>query len=513
MTNEEGFSGAVQTLAKNAEELISQNATIDLYEEYFKPKPIDPKMKAADAAKAQQEEDVNIAMEPPSCKTLCVLRDKNTVKRSATSISWHPEDNNKLAVAYSILQFQQMPEKMPLASYIWDVSNPNDKLMELTPQSPITCIVYNPRTPDAIVGGCYNGMLSFWDTRKGSTPVESTVIEQSHHDPVYDVFWIQSRTGNECVSVSTDGQVLWWDWRKTGTPITPTDSMLMQGHNDIVYGGTCMEYKSDAGATRYLVGTEQGVVLMLDRKAKKDKGSEKSIKTVFGEKGGAHVGPIYSVQRNPGQGMLKYFLTVGDWTAKVWNEELKTPIMSTNYDGAYLTGGCWCPTRPGLFYTCKNDGTLDAWDLFFRHSSPAFSTKVSDIGLTSLKVQQSGSMVACGDASGSVTVLSVSNALYELQDYERPAMTEMTERESKREKHIELRQAARKKAEREKPAKETVFDPLEEDDEATKAILNEIEEQFFQQLNVESRKKDGDNAKSGEHSEKSSEAVSVPKSE
>lgn len=54
----------------------------------------------------------------------------------------------------------------------------------------------------------------FWDLRKGSSPVDSSLLETSHRDPVYDVFWVQSRTGNECVSVSTDGTLLWWDVRK-----------------------------------------------------------------------------------------------------------------------------------------------------------------------------------------------------------------------------------------------------------------------------------------------------------
>lgn len=89
--------------------------------------------------------------------------------------------------------------------------------------------------------------VAFWDLRKGSSPVESSMLESSHHDPVYDVFWIQSRTGNECCSISTDGQLLWWDIRKLKKG--PTDAMTMQGENDVVFGGTAMEYKSDAGVS------------------------------------------------------------------------------------------------------------------------------------------------------------------------------------------------------------------------------------------------------------------------
>lgn len=48
---------------------------------------------------------------------------------------------------------------------------------------------------------------------------------------------------------------------------------------------------------------------------------------VFDMGAGRHHGPIYSIQRNPTQN--KYFMTVGDWTTRIWAEDLKTPIMTT----------------------------------------------------------------------------------------------------------------------------------------------------------------------------------------
>jgi hypothetical protein len=33
-------------------------------------------------------------------------------------------------------------------------------------------------------------------------------------DQVYDVVWLQSKTGTECASVSSDGRLLFWDVRK-----------------------------------------------------------------------------------------------------------------------------------------------------------------------------------------------------------------------------------------------------------------------------------------------------------
>ena len=31
-----------------------------------------------------------------------------------------------------------------------------------------------------------------------------------------------------------------------------------------------------------------------------------------------------------------------------------------------LTGGAWCPTRPGVFFVTKANGNVDVWDLMDR---------------------------------------------------------------------------------------------------------------------------------------------------
>lgn len=54
---------------------------------------------------------------------------------------------------------------------------------------------------------------------------------------------------------------------------------------------------------------------------------------------GRHLGPIYSIHRSPPN--TKYFLTVGDWSAKIWTDDLKIPIITTRYHGSYLSDGCF----------------------------------------------------------------------------------------------------------------------------------------------------------------------------
>lgn len=58
-----------------------------------------------------------------------------------------------------------------------------------------------------------------------------------------------------------------------------------------------------------------------------------------------HHGPIYSLVRSPF--FPKFFLSIGDWTARIWNEDLKTPVITSKYQTTYLAGGRWSPTRSG----------------------------------------------------------------------------------------------------------------------------------------------------------------------
>ena len=84
---DEDYQNAVKTLVPLAIRSMKQNNTCNIYEEYF-------------------EDEVNDhCSEPPSARGLAVFKDQSKVKRSVTSINWHPE-GHKFAASYSILNFQ-----------------------------------------------------------------------------------------------------------------------------------------------------------------------------------------------------------------------------------------------------------------------------------------------------------------------------------------------------------------------------------------------------------------------
>lgn len=347
------------------------------------------------------------------CDTVALYKDpiSETDTRHITKIGWHPEGPHRFVAAYSILRFQRMDDTLPRMSFIWDIENPNQPLQELGGvKSPLISVAYQPKNVEVLAGGCYNGLVAYYDTRTpGSKPTSQTNFENSHYDPVYDLVWLQSKTQSECVTVSTDGQVLWWDTRNLSAPTDRCELTNGDKEKPMMMGGCSLEWTQEAGPTKYLAGTEQGCVLVLNKKPKK----AVEIGTWFGleSKGGQypHYGPVYAVKRNPQH--CKFFLTIGDWCAKLWLEELKSPLVQTKPAPSYLTCGGWSPTRAGLFYTCRQDGMIDFYDYYYRMNECSYQHKVSDHSILSANLQSQGKLLAVGDTNGTVTLLSLCDEL------------------------------------------------------------------------------------------------------
>jgi dynein intermediate chain 2 len=274
--------------------------------------------------------------------------------------------------------------------------------------------------------------------------------------------------------------MLWWDTRKLEEPI---DSLMLA--TDVKGGGmtlcgSSLEYNIEAGPTKFLVGTEQGIVMSLNTKNKK---TNNGI-TVFDTGPGKHLGPIFSIQRNPAHS--KFFLTVGDWTARIWTEDLKSPIITTKYHKSYLTGGCWSPTRAGVFYVTRSDGVMDVWDISHTQNEVAYCHKVSDVALSSISVdgtaqQGGGKLVAVGDVNGTVSMLEVCDSLALPQLNEKSAVNAMLEREAKRERIFDVREreVKRAKAQEEERKRKEEKEAEGETNDKDSGAMRQLEEEFF----------------------------------
>ena len=458
----EEFQENVERLGNQLEDLIKQNNAIDIYEDYFSGVVVDH------------------SSEPPSSKVLTILKDphQQECRRQASYVSWYPDGARKLAVAYSILDFQQQPEDMPLSSYIWDLSKPTIPDFEVMTVSQLCSLKYSPKDPNIILGGQFNGQVAYWDTRKGHHAIEVSLVENSHKDPVWDVAWLRSKTGAECLSVSTDGYALFWNIRRLGEPIQRVLLKDKSGGN--VHGATTLNYDPQAGPSKFTVGTETGNALACNKGAK-------NPADIVGNLFPGHHAPVYGLERHPF--FSKYFMTIGDWTSRIWIDDLKTPIITTKYYNVGLSTGKWSPTRPGVFYTARSDGVLDVWDMFYKQNDPVLSINVSTSPLSSLQVQQQGRLLACGSKDGNVSIVEVSDGLAEIQSNEKQSINQLLERETKRERNLDqLEKEARMKARKE--AKKQTEEPEKNDEMEEK--LRTLEVEFFELTRKTDEDEDGD---------------------
>jgi len=441
---EELYVQQVLSLGDKVESCIKQNNAIDIYEDYFD--GMKHQLESPPTASAAAAPTSTTSSNQPSARTLNVLRDPSKHKRTANHLSWNA-DGCKLAVAYCSMDFTNHDDKS-YDSYVWDIDAPNKPTDTLRPlNSPCVTLEYNPKDQHIVLGGCLNGQVCFWDTRKGSKPVDTTPIDISHRDPANSVLWMQTKTGNDCFTASSDGQVFWWDVRKGLHE--PVESLILDPTKKLdisnALGATVLEYESTM-PTKFMVGTEQGSIISCNRKAKT---AADKIAALYH----THSGPIYALERNPFS--PKVFLTAGDWTSRIWSEDIKeSSIIATKYHDYYLADAAWSPHKPAVFYSARKDGYLDCWDLLFKQNTPTLSVSVFNEPLKSLRPNGAKpGLVACGSQTGQTALISLSSHFCETTRVEKQQVGALFDRETKREKILEARQREMKLKERERSAR------------------------------------------------------------
>uniref|UniRef100_H3BDV5 Dynein axonemal intermediate chain 2 n=1 Tax=Latimeria chalumnae TaxID=7897 RepID=H3BDV5_LATCH len=451
---DENYVNIVMQLGSLMDHCIKQNNAINIYEEYFE----------------EDEAAVEISEEPPSAKTINVFRTPDQVKKKSSSQKWLDRSPPKMKVTWSLYTYSDPVDCLAKNLLYFIVESPNKPEMTIKPVSPLVCLEYNPKDTHVLVGGCYNGQIAYWDTRKGSQCVELSVIEHGHRDPVYKVIWLQSKTGTECFSASTDGQILWWDIRKMNEP---TEKLVLdpskRGNLDNALGAISLEFEPT------MVSTELSTSMKVNHGAG-EKGKKIKCQYVIKE-GNSPFQALIKEQYSPTMlcdYVIRYEVNVAD------------SIFFFRYHMCYLTDGYWSPVRPTVFFTSKMDGTLDVWDFLFKQSDPTLSVKVCDEPLNSLRIQDSGRFVACGSHYGTATLLEISAGLCTLQRNEKALATMMFERETRREKILEARYREMRLKERSKtePGKEEeTKEP--EPKEPTEDLIARAEKEFFEIIEAE----------------------------
>lgn len=443
----EEFPEKVKKLIINTNDILRQNHRIDVYEDYF----------SLDQGQSTASED------DFSAKIMTVFKDTCIYKRSVSKVCFSPEEQNKIAIAYKVKNMSNEIDMSKLPCLIWDIKNPNTPLKALhtTNHSEIITCAFNYKHTNIFAAGCSNGSVAIFDLKTGKLLVTPR-LDYCHSEAVRDLIWLRSKKGTEFVTTSTDGKVIWWDIRDLTDPkkiyLCPDGAeirepnkpdpdaewikndnyksfLLYDKEQDKEYGGLKIEYNPEAGQTRYLIVTEQGMIFLANKKK-----NEADIGQKYGLTWGKHLGPITGIQRCPQ--VSKYFLTTGDWTAKLWTDDYKIPIFVSKYHPAYIMDCCWSPSRAGIFFIIRSDGWLHAYDICYKMNDYAFSHKIDDNSLQSIAINQKGDSLVIGNDDGMASLVKLSKSFYTVQqkdnEKKKDFISSMMEREVTREKGIEV---------------------------------------------------------------------------
>lgn len=200
---------------------------------------------------------------------------------------------------------------------------------------------------------------------------------------------------------------------------------------------------------------------------------------------------------------------MGDWTTRIWNEDLKSSLITTSYATTAIRGGSWSPTRPSVFYTIKADGNLDVWDLCYKSTAPTLTVRgslwqneglkaqvnVKNVALTSFAMHENGSLCGIGSSEGDTTLLELSQNFVQpvsnekqvrkaflsyFWDFLLQSLAALFERETLKEKNLEkIHREMKIRARKEANKKDDILDVEERS-------LEQLEDQFRSLTNMKS---------------------------
>ncbi|KOC61090.1 Dynein intermediate chain 3, ciliary [Habropoda laboriosa] len=459
---EDSWALSMNNLLSTMKGYVLQNNAVNIYQNFF------DDLIPTSMAKEYNMRITNL-YEDPEAKT-----------RPIRHLSWSPNGSNRLAAAYGFLEFEEHSTDVNPYSYVWDIENPNKALYTLKSSSSLMTVEFNSRDPVLLVSGLISGQVCCWDIRTSYKPVQMSHPYTSHRCPATQTLWIPTKVNTEFFSSSTDGVVLWWDTRSLKSP-TETLVMDLQHPSKAnileAVGVTTLQFEQTI-SSKFLAGTENGLVLSVNRR-----GNSPAEKLAIRFE--CYTGPVVAIDRNPIY--TKNFLTIGNWSAKIWADDTKEGcVLSTRLDefnscselssslnaiyllrlGVFpkilemqkflelidfarpfvrsnktidLSGGCWSRSRSSVFFTINTEGMLEAYDILAGMNKPLIAIRVCSNSLTAISSDDDGELLAVGSRNGTVYLLECSQDLMSFTKEDRLALSNYFEKCSRFEKAIDNR--------------------------------------------------------------------------
>ncbi|CAD7944206.1 unnamed protein product [Amoebophrya sp. A25] len=381
------YSDAMKLSIKLMERMVNQNAESEIYHDF----------KFWEDKSDEFRQDGEGTLLP-----LWRFTSEKVKRKQVTAIRWNPKFTDLFAVGFGSYDFMRQG-----SGCICCYSLKNTKFPEyiFNTESGVCSLDWHPERAALLAVGLYDGTVMVYDVRgKTKKPVyASTIRTNKHTDPVWEVRWNTSSEGTlSFYSISADGRVTIWLLMKD--KLESEELMALKLHSGEeedtgltgLAGGLCFDFHK-TNEDLFLIGTEEGRIHKCSKSY-----SGQYLDTYEG-----HSMAVYSVRWNHFHANI-FISSSADWTVKLWDHNVKTPIMS--FDLAQQVGDvAWAPYSSTVFAAITSDGVTHVYDLSInRNGALCWQKVVAKAKCTHLSFASSSPILIVGDDRGGVTSLKLS---------------------------------------------------------------------------------------------------------
>eukprot|EP00744_Colponema_vietnamica_P002264 GILI01003588.1.p1 GENE.GILI01003588.1~~GILI01003588.1.p1 ORF type:complete len:684 (+),score=215.38 GILI01003588.1:90-2141(+) len=386
------YSASMKTALKIMERMVNQNAEDEIFFDY----------------KYWEDQSDQFREGEGTLLPLWRFSSERTKRKQVTAIAWNSLYTDMFAVGFGSYDFTKQGPGLICCYSLKNTSHPE---YMFTTESGVMSLDFHPQHAALLAVGLYDGTVLVYDVRnKHNRPIyQSTVRTNKHTDPVWQVFWQEEDLAKNVnfFSVSSDGRVTNWVLMKN--KLEPEEVMELklltnqrEGDTDEetslcgLAGGMCFDFNRFSEHL-FIVGTEEGKIHKCSKAY-----SGQYLETYEG-----HHMAVYTVKWNPFHPRV-FISASADWTVKIWDHNVKFPIMSFDLSNA-VGDVSWSPYSSTVFSAVTSDGRVHVYDLHENKHEPLCPQKVVKRSkLTHVAFNPKEPILLVGDDRGGVNCLKLS---------------------------------------------------------------------------------------------------------
>lgn len=335
--------------------------------------------------------------------------DNRARRKQVTAMCWNPSYHDLFAVGYGSYDFL----KQGLGQInVFTLKSTQYPEYTFTTDSGVMCLDFHPQHPALLAVGCYDGTVRVYDVRRKENThlFMSSIRTGKHTDPVWQVKWQAEDLAKELnfYSISSDGKVANWIMSKNELKMEPVMMLKLvsagPGGAEVdeetsltgLAGGCCFDFNRKSEHL-FIVGTEEGKIHKCSKAY-----SGQYLETYEG-----HNMAVYAVKWNTYHPRI-FLSSSADWTVKMWDHNIPTPIMS--WDLSCAVGDiAWAPYSSTVFSAVTSDGKVHIYDLSEnKHEQFCEQKVVKRAHLTHVCFNEHEPIILVGDNRGGVNSMKLS---------------------------------------------------------------------------------------------------------